>query len=308
MSKVEFTKPAKSFEEQLQLLIDRGLIVADQDSAIHALSHINYYRLSAYWIPLLTSREENTFQDGTTFNDILNLYIFDRELRLLVLDAIERVEISFRTQWAHQLSLKYGPHAYFADSRGMRKRDTWLRSNKQDLLEHLNRSDEMFVAHYRHAYKEELPPAWVSCEVMSLGLLSRWFSNLNAYPARTAIANAYSLNEAVLEGVMEHLTYIRNLCAHHSRLWNRRLTKLMPLPRTKPTGLRDDMTDGEDRKIYNTLVMIAHLMDVICIDHHWKQRLVKLIAQYDIDVSGMGFPDDWLAMPVWSSNIERKGA
>ena len=299
MSKVAFTKPAKSFEEQLQLLVDRGLTVVDEDAAIHVLSHINYYRFSAYWIPLLTSREENTFQAGTTFDDLLNLYVFDRELRLLVLDAIERIEISFRTQWAHQLSQKYGPHAYFGDTRGMRKRDAWLHSNKQELQEHLSRSDEIFVAHYRNSYSEELPPAWVSCEVMSLGLLSRWYSNLNAYPARTAIANAYGLSESAMEGLMEHLTYVRNLCAHHSRLWNRRLTKLMPLPKNKPTGLRDNMTDGLDRKIYNSLTMIAYLMDVICIEHHWKQRLSTLLDEHDIDTSRMGFPDEWSEMPIW---------
>lgn len=299
MSKVAFAKPAKSFEEQLQLLIERGLTVKDKEIALHALSHINYYRLSAYWIPLLTSRAENTFQEGVSFEDILNLYIFDRELRLLVIDAIERIEISFRTQWAHQLSLKYGPHAYFVDARGMRKKDHWLRDNVADLKAHLDRSDELFIEHFNNTYEEELPPAWVSCEVMSLGLLSRWYSNLNAYPARTAIANAYGLNESVLEGVMEHLTYIRNLCAHHSRLWNRRLTKLMPLPRTKPTGLRDDMTDGVDRKVYNSLVMMAYLMDVTCIDHHWKQRLKDLIAFHHIDTSKMGFPADWQAKPIW---------
>ncbi|MES9903990.1 MAG: Abi family protein [Sedimenticola sp.] len=299
MSKVAFAKSAKSFEEQRQLLVERGLTVNEEESALHALSHINYYRLSAYWIPLLTSRGENAFQEGVTFDDILNLYIFDRELRLLVIDAIERIEISFRTQWAHQLSLKYGPHAYFVDSRGIRKKDYWLRDNIADLKAHLGRSDELFIGHFKNTYEEELPPAWVSCEVMSLGLLSRWYSNLNAYPARTAIANAYGLNESVLEGVMEHLTYIRNLCAHHSRLWNRRLTKLMPLPRTKPTGLREDMTDGTDRKIYNSMVMMAYLMDVICIDHHWKQRLKDLITEHNIDTSKMGFPADWQAKSIW---------
>ncbi len=299
MSKVAFTKPAKSFEEQLQLLVERGLIVNDRELALHALSHINYYRLSAYWIPLLTSREENTFQEGVIFDDILNLYVFDRELRLLVIDAIERIEISLRTQWAHQLSRKYGPHAYFADTRGMRKKEHWLRDNVADLKEHLDRSDELFIEHFKNTYEEELPPAWVSCEVMSLGLLSRWYSNLNAYPARTAIANAYGLNESVLEGVMEHLTYVRNLCAHHNRLWNRRLTKLMPLPRTKPTGLRDDMTDGVDRKIYNSMVMMAYLMDVTCIGHHWKKHLKGLVANHNIDTSKMGFPADWQNMPIW---------
>lgn len=300
MSKMAFAKPAKSFEEQLQLLVDRGLIVHDAEKAAHALSHINYYRLSAYWIPLLTSREAKAFQSGVTFDDILNLYVFDRQLRLLVIDAIERIEISFRTQWAHQLSLKYGPHAYFQDVRGLRKKEHWLRGNIADLKEHLNRSDELFVEHFKNTYSEPLPPAWVSCEVMSLGLLSRWYSNLNAYPARTAIANAYGLNESVLEGVMEHLTYIRNLCAHHSRVWNRRLTKLMPLPRTKPTGLRDNMTDGEDRKIYNSLVMIAYLMDVINPGHHWKQNLKVLLAEHNIETEKMGFPEDWMSRPIWS--------
>jgi len=255
-------------------------------------------------VPFEESNDEqeaaHQLKAGTTFDDILNLYIFDRELRLLVLDAIERIEVSFRTQWAYQLSHKYDPHAYFADTRGLRKQAHWLRDNKRDLQEHLNRSDDAFITHYKNTYDEELPPVWVSCEVMSLGLLSRGYSNLNAYPARTAIANAYQLNELVLEGLMEHLTYIRNLCAHHSRLWNRRLTKIMPLPGNKPEGLRDNMTDQIDRKRYNTLVMIEHLMNIINPDHHWNQRLIELITKYNIETDRMGFPAEWRKRSIWS--------
>ena len=235
---------------------------------------------------------------------MLDHYLFDRELRLHVLDAIERIEISFRTQWAYHISHQYGPHGYLANNPSIRKSEHRLRKDTQDLLEHVKRSDETFIAHYRNNYDEDLPPAWVSCEVMSLGLLSRFYSNLRGYQVRRKIAATYQFDEGYLEGFMEHLSYVRNVCAHHSRLWNRHLSKKMPLPRGKPAGLKDnifvDETHQTEHKIYNTLVLLQHLMTIICPDSHWAKELKQLIEKYSINTKSMGFPEDWQTRPLWT--------
>ena len=142
---------------------------------------------------------------------------------------------------------------------------------------------------------------------MSLGLLSRFYSNLRAYKVRNAIAATYQVDEKFLEGFMEHLSYVRNVCAHHSRLWNRHLSKKMPLPKGKPNGIRDniyvDTTHKTEHKLYNTLVLIQHIMTLICTDSHWAKSLEQLINQYAIDVKRMGFPEDWKSRPLWQQAL-----
>jgi abortive infection bacteriophage resistance protein len=304
---MKFNKPPKSFEEQLDLLIERGLQVSDRDKAVHYLSHMNYYRLEAYWLPFETSRDPHQFAEGTTFDIILNHYLFDRELRLHLLDAIERLEVSFRTQWAYHISHAYGPHSHLDYSKGLINNERHFRQSIKDLEEHVQRSDEVFIKHYRKTYDEALPPAWVSCEVISLGLLSRFYSNLRAYKVRRAIAATYQVDEGFLEGFLEHLSYVRNVCAHHSRLWNRHLTKKMPLPKGKPAGLKDniyiDTTNKSEHKIYNTLVVIQHLMTVISPDSSWANQLDALINKYAIDVKRMGFPEEWKTLPLWQEAL-----
>ena len=300
---MKFDKPAKTFEEQLDLLIQRGLLVGDRERALHYLSQLNYYRLEAYWIPFETNRAPHQFEEGTSFEKALNHYLFDRELRLHLLDAIERIEISFRTQWAYHISHKYGPHGYLLNNKSIRKEEHRLASDIRDLTEHVRRSDEVFITHYRENYDEDLPPAWVSCEVMSLGLLSRFYSNLRAYEVRRRMASTYQFDEGFLEGFMEHLSYVRNVCAHHSRLWNRHLSKKMPLPRSKPVGLNENIYVDEENKtehkIYNTLVVIQHLMTVICPESTWAKHLKMLIEKYAINTKPMGFPEDWKTRLIW---------
>ena len=306
---MKFNKPPKSFNEQINLLIDRGMQVSDSDKAIRYLTHINYYRLAAYWLPFETSRNPHQFAEDTSFDMVLNHYLFDRELRLHLLDAIERIEVSFRTQWAYHISHAYGSYGYLQNSKGLRKNERRLLKDIEELAEHVRRSDEVFVKHYRDTYDETLPPAWVSCEVMSFGLLSRFYSNLRAYNVRRAIAATYQFDEGFLEGFLEHLSYVRNVCAHHSRLWNRHFTKKMPLPRGKPTGLKDniyiDVANKTEHKIYNTLVVVQYLMTVICPESSWAKKLAELTEKYAIDVKRMGFPAQWKTLPLWQQALAK---
>ncbi|RLA43744.1 MAG: Abi family protein [Gammaproteobacteria bacterium] len=306
---MDFGKPAKTFEEQLDLLIERGMIVEDRTRAIHYLSHLNYYRLAAYWLPYEADRAPHKFVAGTTFEQVLTHYLFDREFRLHLLDAIERIEISFRTQWAYHISHQYGPHGYLVNNKSLRKNERRLLGDIEELRTQIVRSDETYIAHFRKKYDEDFPPAWVSCEIMSLGLISRFYSNLRAYGVRRKIAATYNFDEEFLEGFLEHLTYVRNACAHHSRLWNRHLSKKMPLPKGKPAGLRDniyiDDANKTEHKIYNTLVLIQHLMTVTCPESHWAIKLAELIDQHGINAQRMGFPPNWKDLPIWSAALAK---
>ncbi len=291
-----FTKPPTTYAQQVALLQARGMQVGDPAAAAFYLQHINYYRLGAYWLPFEADHGSHRFQPGTRFEQVLNLYIFDRELRLLVLDAIERIEVSIRAQWAYQMAHSHGPHGHLEPTLA-RKRHHW-QTNLEKLTKEVERSDETFIAHLTATYAEALPPVWAVCEVMSVGLLSRWYSNLKPADTRRAIAKVYGLDEGVLGSWLHHLTYIRNTAAHHSRLWNREFTITPELPRSKPTHLAGQFTPGS-RKLYNTLVMLLHFMDVISPGHHWRLRLVALIRQHGASTGAMDFPQDWSERPIW---------
>ena len=291
-----FGKPATTHAQQVALLRQRGMAVDEPSAAEFYLQHLNYYRLGAYWLPFEADHATHTFRRGTRFADVLNLYVFDRELRLLVLDAIERLEVSVRSQWAYHTAHLHGPHAHL-DS-GLAFNVNYWRGNLEKLTVEVDRSDEVFIKHLKATYNEPLPPVWAVCEVMSLGLLSRWYNNLKPMPTRRAIAATYGLDEKVLESWLRHLSLVRNTCAHHSRLWNREFTITPLLPRSKPAGLAAQCVSGS-RKLYNALVILLHCMDKIAPQHHWRTRLRELLVRHAVPVAAMDFPVDWEQLTIW---------
>ncbi|HDK17438.1 MAG TPA: Abi family protein, partial [Nitrospirae bacterium] len=216
----------------------------------------------------------------------------------LVLEAIERIEVSFRTRFAYELGNKYGSHAYL--NQAYFKSDSKYENCISSLREELTRSRETFIKHYRSKYDEpELPPIWAICEVMSFGQLSKWFQNLKHRTDRRKIAEIYRIDERVLGSFMHHLTHVRNLTAHHSRLWNRRLTFTMRLPRY-PADFVKLFNPDEDRKIYNTLAMLCYLLTLMSPGTTWPVRLKELIINTElVDPSVMGFPDNWQELEIW---------
>lgn len=296
---IKYNKLPKSVSYQVALLQSRGMLIPDQQEAEHYLLHLNYYRLSGYWLPFEADHTTHQFETGVSFSDVINLYAFDREIRLLLLDAIERLEVSVRTQWAYHLSLNSGSHAFIQS--GLASKCSEHIGSMNKLVSEVNRSREGFIKHYKKRYTEpDVPPIWVSCEVMSLGQLSRWYQNLKPFKLRHAITKTYGLDDKVLESLLHHISYVRNLCAHHSRVWNREFTITLELPRTKPKELVSNFNKTEDRKLYNTLVMLAYMLDIISPGHHWKTRLFDLIHRHQPDIPSMGIPTGWEALPLWN--------
>jgi abortive infection bacteriophage resistance protein len=300
---MKYSKPPLAVPDQIALLKQRGMAFADETAAGQTLAHINYYRLRAYWLPFEdgpSEHEAHTFRPGTLFEDVLAHYAFDQRLKLLLLDAIERVEISLRTRWAHELSLRYGSHAYLDGS---------LFANAgrhakclQSLQDEVKRSHETFIKHYLNTYTNPaLPPIWAVCEVLTLGQLSQWLDNLKRRPDRQAIAQVLGFDEVVVCAFAHHLATVRNLCAHHSRVWNRKFTIRMKLPR-HPCHVTPWFNAQEDHKVYNTLLMLTLLLERVCPDSSWKSRLIRLISQMPAGTTeAMGFPADWRDFPVWAT-------
>lgn len=298
--KIPFAKPPKTFAEQVDKLRDHGLTIPDPAKAEFYLSQLNYYRFAAYCLPFEQDHATHEFRAGTSLDDVLNLYIFDRELRLLLLDVIERIEVSLRTQMAYHLSHRHHtahPHLQPALFYNAGSYQTSIRK----LTDEVNNSREDFIQHLKNKYQEPLPPIWAVVELMTMGQLSRWFGNISQRSDRQAIARNYKVDERILKSYCQHLTTVRNHCAHHARLWNRNFTFTMRIPNRGERVLIDSFNSDRrsERKLYNTLVMTAYLMDTINPSHHWKQRLKGLVATHDIEIRKMGFPDDWQAKPIW---------
>lgn len=300
-----FAKTALTTDEQVDLLLRRGMKIMQPQRAAQDLQHINYYRLRAYWLPFEDhqSRGDNhRFVDGTDFDGVLAIYNFDRELRLLVLHAVERVEISLRTRLVNELTLRYGPFAH-EDASHFARQAVW-QSGLDELTREYQRSRETFAEHYRSQYPQlTTPPLWVACELMSLGHLSRWLQNIASPKDRQAIASAYGLDEKVLVSFAHHLTVVRNHCAHHGRVWNRRFSMTMLVPGKKPAGLASAFNLQEVRRIYNTLTMLAYLTRQIDPDTQWPARLKSLIlASPFVNPKAMGFPPQWQHLSVWQES------
>ena len=217
-----FNKPSLSFTQQIAHLEAAGMIVADHACAEEWLRHVSYYRLSGYWHVWKdrTSPGATRFVAGADFDQACALYAFDRDLRRIVGDAIEHVEVALRGNWAYQLAHRGGPHAYL---------DAALyddRAKFHGLLGRLagetGHSAETYIRHYRETYDDPpLPAVWMVAEMMSFGQLSRWYSLLANPALRSAIAAPFGLREELLVSTVKHLVDVRNICAHHGRLWNR---------------------------------------------------------------------------------------
>lgn len=295
---MRFSKPPLSYEAQLNRLQERGLVVADPRSALHYLAQLNYYRLGAYWLPFESDHGSHKLKTGTTFEQVLNLYIFDRELRLLVLDALERVEVPVRAGWAYHMAHTHGPHCHL-ERQLFKTRWDYARHRKQ-LQKAVARSQETFIRHLKQEYEEPLPPIWALVEVMSFGQISQWFNNTRHRFDRDAVAKPYGIDERILVSFMHHLTIVRNFCAHHARLWNREFTVLAKVPAQGPQGLLQSVRDDGDRRLYNTLTMLLFMMNTVNPGHHWRTRFIELLISHGIEVQAMGFPSDWQSRPLWN--------
>ncbi len=295
-----YNKPALSISEQVDLLEQRGLEIADRSRAESYLSSISYYRLSAYMYPF-KDHAANTFLSGSTFDKVLDSYVFDRELRLLVFDAIERIEIAFRTQAIYQPSMALGAFWYqdranFTNGRG-------LHASLRLIDEKVEKSNETFMKHFKKCYHgSPRPPSWMVFEICSFGLITTLCLDLKDYAVRTNIANHFGFpgtQRHIFESWIQCLVYVRNICAHHSRLWNRTLTK-QPAVLVKTQHPWIDQKAVSNRKMYYFLSVLSFLLQRIIPETSFPKKLKELIEVHpDVDLTQMDFPENWQSEPLW---------
>ncbi|WP_299071074.1 Abi family protein [Accumulibacter sp.] len=296
-----YNKPALSLADQIAKLEANGMVIDDHAIAEHCLQHISYYRLSAYWLPFEHPKGQAgpRFRTGTNLQTVLDLYEFDRKLRLLVLDAVERVEVAARGAWAYEMAMlgdgfSYLDQAIYADQNKFNQ-------NCARLDKEVDRSKDTFIRHYKREYSGPArPPVWMSSELLSFGLLSQWYAALKEPSLRQKVADPFDLDEVIFVTFLHQLAIVRNICAHHGRLWNRTLDVSLKLPKKSPPNLAAALNRSAPKKIYNALAMIQHCLDRAELGNTWRERLQTLVGAMPYgDPQMMGFPVDWADHKLW---------
>jgi abortive infection bacteriophage resistance protein len=300
----QFTKPALSFEEQLNLLAARGLKIENRDWAKGHLRRIGYYRLSAYALPLQYNDPirlpQHLFKPGSSFGLIIRLYEFDRHLRLLVLDAIERLEVAVRGCISSTLCLTHKNPHWFMDAAHFRApvyQTELLAKLDEEFGRNLPRPKprgDVFIRHYYATYRSPAyPPSWMLAEALSLGAWSKIYQQLTTANQKL-IAQFHGQKYDTVENWLRVLSDIRNICAHHGRLWNRAFVALPSFPTNLIRYPLDTARFAAQAAVI--VSMLRHFYP----DTRWMQRVATLMDAYpEADPAAMGFPPSWKHDPLW---------
>lgn len=318
---MNYARPWMNFSGQLALLKSRGMEVGDEKAALSYLERIGYYRLSAYWYPFrvwkmqqdstsgqIAPRRTDQFMAGTRFIDAVELYRFDKKLRLIVLDALERVEVALRVDIAYLLGerntfahLDAGElHPGFSSKPfrdGKTPHQAWSERHAQLVA----RSKEEFVKHHHEKHGRNLP-IWVAIEVWEFGAMSQLFSMMKVADQQR-IATKYGVSDwKVFQSWLRSLSYLRNLVAHHSRLWNRNVVEQPKLPKQGEIEWCDTFAGKNDllAKPFLLLAICGHMVRRICPRTEWHLRLRQHLQTFPSQhvkqprsIVDMGTPSGW---------------
>lgn len=312
-----YSKPALSEAELLARWRERGLFVPDEPKALRYLRNIGYYRLSAY-VRSFEAGQRDVIRPGTTFDDVLGLYVFDRKLRLHMLDAVERVEVALRAALSDHMSRLAGPH-WYEDSTQFKSRATHakLLRDVDDMMEAQRRrrpegplgSDRFDSAldHYVDHFDSPVrPPTWIVFEELSFGTTRTVYDSLSDKDVQVSIARSLGLVPPLLSSWLKSYQRVRNICAHHGRLWNRGLGVYPALPKSRtirwladPTAITNE--PWRRQRLYPVLVSLQTILHTISPGSTWGIRLHELLeANPGVSLRGMGVPEDWFNDPFWS--------
>ncbi|WNY28599.1 hypothetical protein MmiEs2_07950 [Methanimicrococcus stummii] len=287
-----------SIYDQINNLKEKGLVFKNEKTSRHFLLNNNYYRLKGYMIPFQNTKLLNKpFCGKVYFEDLLEIYNFDSDLRSLIFNAVEKIEISFRNQIIYQYANKYGEQWHLNDIY-FKNKIVHAEFIKKLNLE-VNRSREEFIIHHRTKNPNLNIDCWVSLEIISFGELSKMFENLKADECKMNIVNHYGAQSTrILENWMHRISLIRNICAHHGRLWNRELKKII-LPKKLPSAYIQNIDISNDN-IYSSICCILYLLNEIEPQNNFKKDLKNLLNLHpSVNFKLMGFPTDWKNELFW---------
>ncbi len=301
---MRYTKHPLTFEKQADRLIKRGLITEKQH-LISILQGVNYYRLSAYLYPF--RNDDDTYKPNTTFEEVWNRYLFDHQLRLILMDAIEWIEVDIRTKITYYLSHSNGAFNYHYKRFLPKLSNSHRRRFINSLILERKISKETFVAHFGKKYDTSYKflPLWMATEIMSFGNILTLFRGVET-KLKQQIASEYGVSDTVFISWFKSLHAIRNIVAHHSRLWNKELGLKPEIPRVNKHPQWHVPIQIQNNRVFCIIMIMKYLLNQMGADDiilKWKKDLNKLIKDNpQIPLLQMGFPENWESCPIWKNN------
>ena len=299
-----------SADEQISRLRQRGMAIEDVTFARQFLSNVSYSRLKGYWIPSedRASGKASKFSAHNRFEDVFDLYFFDRKLRLIVMDAIEWVEVALRTKWIDHMGINYGEFGYMDRERYKGRTDSEKAKKSHDelrksLIRDFGRSTDADAITYRkNKSNRREPPIWMAAEAMTLGLLIEFINKLKR-PDRIAIADSFLVAEGRLIFMLQNIRRVRNVCSHHGRLWSRNLADqdVKIARRPESLGLAMGMTT-DSKRLHNTLVILDYFLSVTFPEFgkEWRSGLLDHLRSCPLPYpEALGFPAEWEQWAPW---------
>jgi abortive infection bacteriophage resistance protein len=287
----QYTKAAKSPADLISHLQGKGLQVSDLAAAQRAIETTGYYRLLIY-MRVMQDPGTKRFHAGTSFEDIIKLYDFDRQLRLLCLDAIERIEVALRAAIINEVAVPHGPHFYLKPSH-FGNVDSY-----RSFFSKAVQAKYLAIEHYHRRYDDPpSPPIWAICEAITFGTLSHLYSGMNL-ANRKAAAKPFMFDETVLVSWFKTLNDLRNTCAHHNRLWDKSMLVNQP---TRAKAVSSELATVAQQRFYGRAVVLVSLLNKLTPGSGWRTQLIALLDQYlTVPTANMGFPTDWKIRPFWT--------
>ena len=299
--KIPFSKHYTEEQSLIILLQSRGLLITDINKANHYLTHIGYYRLSAYMYPLLqVPKEQHLYKPGATFKKVMMLYRFDKKLRLLLFNEIEKIEVAVRSAIVkHGCEVTNDPF-WMTNPHNF---SNPVKFNKTIRLieDELNHSKEEFITHFKDIYSDPYPPAWILSEILPLGVMTNIYSNIKNKKIKKRVSQSFHLQIAPFESWMTIVTLTRNLCCHHARIWNKQNTLRPMIPNIIVKPWINQPTDT--LRIYFDMCIIKYFLNIISPGNDMLTKMLALFAEYpEVDLGALGFPSgNWQDEPLWST-------
>mgnify|MGYP004480169581 FL=1 len=285
-------KEFKTIEEQLAILESRGLQISDKAAAGDFLHRNNYYRVSGY---SLTLRSHDVFYPSASFQNIVDIYVFDHDLRHILLKYIEIIEVTVKSVYSYEFTKVYGATGHY-DSANFTDETTHTDiMRKADLQKDSRLPHEAYLKHFVNELQQNIP-LWAFVDLLTISNIS-FLYKISQPAIKLAVANAMGLTkrgDEVLERFMHHMTIIRNLCAHGSRLYNR-LFEQKPWLSKRERALLIPLPDGtqDNAHLYGFILIMRRLLRPEEFSS-MKAEIAALSEKYPfVNLRYYGFREDW---------------
>lgn len=295
-----YSKTPYTCEQHIELLKERGLIIANEERAKKYLESIGYYRLTGYMFHLQNKSNDNKFLPDTNFDRIIELYKFDKALRSIVLEYIERIEVCVRSKISNKYSLEHGFFWYLDEQ--LYADNNIYETIKSEIASSYEDPKEIFLRAFKRNYDDDFPPSNMALEILTFGKLSRLYSGLDNNDIKREIAKEFNLVSEYLSSWLIYINNVRNICAHHSRLWNKKVTVDRPsIPKKEKYKFNGSIPniDEFNTTLYGIISIINRLLKSFNPENNFTNKITSLIKEFNIQVELMGFPKDWETNATW---------